>query len=142
MLYVKLIIQFYLVHHMIYHILVLQTTLLDYLFHYNKDGNGNLDGSHKGTLSIVYQNTKGDLKIYQENFVSIVEINRAPNNHFDYQLIGDIADIYEELDTNKEIYNKFIAKKPLKDNAYCEIIKYYDLFKYRLLKLFESKKLI
>ena len=47
-------------------------------------------------------NTKGDLKIYQENFVSIVEINRAPNNHFDYQLIGDIADIYEELDTNKE----------------------------------------
>ena len=47
-------------------------------------------------------NTKGDLKIYQENFVSIVEINRAPNNHFDYQLISDIADVYEDLDKQKD----------------------------------------
>tara|TARA_E500000178_G_scaffold313161_1_gene330385 strand:- start:948 stop:1910 length:963 start_codon:yes stop_codon:yes gene_type:complete len=48
----------------------------------------------------------------------------------------------KELDTNKEIYNKFIAQKPLNDNAYSEIIKCYDLLKSKLLQLFESKKLI
>ena len=48
----------------------------------------------------------------------------------------------KELDTNKEIYNKFIAKKPLKDNAYCEIIKYYDLLKTKLEYLFNTHSLI
>ena len=48
----------------------------------------------------------------------------------------------KELDTNKEMYNKFIAKKPLNDNAYIEVIKYYDLLKSRLLQFSESNKLI
>jgi len=47
-------------------------------------------------------NNKGDLYILTKDFVSIVEIRRPPNNHFDYQLIGDIADVYEELDLSKD----------------------------------------
>tara|TARA_X000000368_G_scaffold414903_1_gene405621 strand:- start:219 stop:992 length:774 start_codon:yes stop_codon:yes gene_type:complete len=46
--------------------------------------------------------TKGDLRISQEEYISIVEINREPNNHFDYQLISDIADVYEDLDNQKD----------------------------------------
>ena len=46
--------------------------------------------------------TKGDLRISQEEYISIVEINREPNNHFDYQLISDIADVYEDLDKQKD----------------------------------------
>ena len=38
----------------------------------------------------------------------------------------------KELDTNKELYNKFITQKPLNKNAYCEIIKYYELLKNKI----------
>ena len=42
----------------------------------NKDGNGNLDKSNKGTLSIVYKNTKGDLKVVVKD-VGVVDYKKG-----------------------------------------------------------------
>ena len=42
----------------------------------NKDGNGNLDKSNKGTLSIVYKNTKGDLKVIVKD-VGVVDYKKG-----------------------------------------------------------------
>ncbi|SVA36945.1 uncharacterized protein METZ01_LOCUS89799 [marine metagenome] len=39
-----------------------------------------------------------DLKVSLENQVGIVEINRPPNNHFDYKLISYIADSFDNFD--------------------------------------------
>ena len=39
-----------------------------------------------------------DLNLFMENQVGVVEINRPPNNHFDHQLISQIADSFEEFD--------------------------------------------
>ena len=39
-----------------------------------------------------------DLKVSLENQVGIVEINRPPNNHFDYKLISYIADCFDNFD--------------------------------------------
>ena len=41
---------------------------------------------------------KVDLNIFVENQIGIVEINRAPNNHFDYKLIAQIADCFMDFD--------------------------------------------
>ena len=72
----------------------------------NKDGNGNLDGSHKGTLSIVYQNTKGDLKVvvkdvgvvdYKKGEIIINTINitstMAANNLIEIQAFPESNDV-------------------------------------------------
>tara|TARA_B100000035_G_scaffold310480_1_gene318360 strand:- start:897 stop:1850 length:954 start_codon:yes stop_codon:yes gene_type:complete len=56
--------------------------------------------------------------------------------------IDSVVKKIKELDTNKEMYNKFISQKPLNDNAYIEVIKCYDLLKSKLLQFFESKKLV
>ena len=37
-----------------------------------------------------------DLKTKLENHIGYVSINRPPNNHFDAELIGQIADFLEE----------------------------------------------
>jgi len=42
----------------------------------NKDGNGNLDKSNKGTLSVVYRNTKGDLKVVVKD-VGVVDYKKG-----------------------------------------------------------------
>ena len=39
-----------------------------------------------------------DLNVSLENQVGIVEINRPPNNHFDYKLISYIADCFDNFD--------------------------------------------
>jgi enoyl-CoA hydratase/carnithine racemase len=39
-----------------------------------------------------------DLKVSLENQIGIVEINRPPNNHFDYKLISYIADCFDNFD--------------------------------------------
>ena len=45
--------------------------------------------------------TKVDINISLENKIGIVEINRPPNNHFDYKLISQIADCFEDFDKDK-----------------------------------------
>tara|TARA_Y100000588_G_scaffold229637_1_gene243365 strand:- start:2428 stop:3219 length:792 start_codon:yes stop_codon:yes gene_type:complete len=42
---------------------------------------------------------KQDLSVKIENYVAIVEIQRPPHNFFDVDLINQIADVYEALDT-------------------------------------------
>ena len=72
----------------------------------NKDGNGNLDKSNKGTLSIVYQNTKGDLKVvvkdvgivdYKKGEIIINTINitstMSPNNLIEIQAFPESNDV-------------------------------------------------
>ena len=39
-----------------------------------------------------------DLNVSLENQVGVVEINRPPNNHFDYKLISYIADCFDNFD--------------------------------------------
>ena len=87
----------------------------------------------------------GCIPIYYCNDDVIIEPEILNNDFiikYNNNNIDSVVQKIKELDTHKEIYNKFIAKKPLNDNAYIEIIKYYDLLKSRLLQLFESKKLI
>ena len=43
-----------------------------------------------------------DLKTKIKNHIGYVTINRPPNNHFDAELIGQIADFLEEMDKEKE----------------------------------------
>lgn len=45
--------------------------------------------------------TKVDINISLENKIGIVEITRPPNNHFDYKLISQIADCFEDFDKDK-----------------------------------------
>ena len=72
----------------------------------NKDGNGNLDGSHKGTLSIVYQNARGDLKVvvkdvgvvdYKKGEIILNTINItstiSPNNLIEIQAFPESNDV-------------------------------------------------
>lgn len=44
-----------------------------------------------------------DLNIEHHGHVALVEINRPPNNFFDAALIHGIADVFEELDQNREV---------------------------------------
>ena len=39
-----------------------------------------------------------DLNVSLKNQVGVVEINRPPNNHFDYKLISYIADCFDNFD--------------------------------------------
>ena len=41
---------------------------------------------------------ESELNIFLENQVGVIEINRPPNNHFDQQLISQIADSFENFD--------------------------------------------
>ena len=43
-----------------------------------------------------------DIEVTLDNHVGIVEIKRPPNNHFDYQLITNIADSFDSLDQNSD----------------------------------------
>ena len=43
-----------------------------------------------------------DLKTKIENHIGYVKINRPPNNHFDAELIAQIADFLEEMDKESE----------------------------------------
>ena len=49
-------------------------------------------------------NRQGDLS-YEigSDGVAVVEIHRSPNNFFDFQLIQDIATVYEGFDTNPDV---------------------------------------
>jgi enoyl-CoA hydratase/carnithine racemase len=44
----------------------------------------------------------GDVSVKLEAHVALVEIHRPPHNHFDAQLIQDLADAFEALDSNLE----------------------------------------
>src|SRR5437773_11615144 len=44
----------------------------------------------------------GDVSVRVEEHVALVEIHRPPHNHFDAQLIQDLADAFESLDKNPE----------------------------------------
>jgi enoyl-CoA hydratase/carnithine racemase len=44
----------------------------------------------------------GDVSVKLEAHVALVEIHRPPHNHFDAQLIQDLADAFEALDSNPE----------------------------------------
>ena len=44
----------------------------------------------------------GDVSVRVEEHVALVEIHRPPHNHFDAQLIQDLADAFESLDRNPE----------------------------------------
>jgi enoyl-CoA hydratase/carnithine racemase len=44
----------------------------------------------------------GDVSVKLETYVALVEIHRPPHNHFDAQLIQDLADALEALDINLE----------------------------------------
>ena len=72
----------------------------------NKDANGNLDKSNKGSLSIVYQNTKGDSKVvvkdagivdYKKGEIILNTINItstvSPNNLIEIQAFPESNDV-------------------------------------------------
>ena len=44
-----------------------------------------------------------DLEITKNNHVAVVEIQRAPNNFFDTQLINDLADCFETFDQSHDV---------------------------------------
>lgn len=44
----------------------------------------------------------GEVGVERHDHVALVEIQRAPHNFFDYKLISDIADAFEEMDRDKE----------------------------------------
>ena len=46
--------------------------------------------------------SNNDLKTKLEDHIGYVSINRPPNNHFDAELIGQIADFLEEMDNERE----------------------------------------
>ena len=46
--------------------------------------------------------SNNDLKTKLEDHIGYVSINRPPNNHFDAELIGQIADFLEEMDNESE----------------------------------------
>ena len=48
-----------------------------------------------------------DIEIELKGYLAHVEIQRPPNNFFDYLLIEQIADAYEELDEIYRIDNKY-----------------------------------
>ena len=52
-----------------------------------------------------------DLKVSLENQVGIVEINRPPNNHFDYKLISYIADSFDNFDKDIISYSPLLGNK-------------------------------
>ena len=43
-----------------------------------------------------------DISVNLEDYVATIEIQRPPNNFFDYLLIGQIADAFNELDENDD----------------------------------------
>lgn len=43
-----------------------------------------------------------DISVRTENFIRTVEIQRPPNNFFDYSLIGQIADAFDKADADPE----------------------------------------
>ena len=43
-----------------------------------------------------------DISLTISGFIATVEIQRPPNNFFDFDLIREIADIYERLDDNSD----------------------------------------
>jgi enoyl-CoA hydratase/carnithine racemase len=45
----------------------------------------------------------GDVQIKVSGHVAVVEIQRGPNNYFDYCLIDDLATAYESLDKESEV---------------------------------------
>ena len=72
----------------------------------NKDADGNLDKSNKGSLSIVYQNTKGDSKVvvkdagivdYKKGEIILNTINItstvSPNNLIEIQAFPESNDV-------------------------------------------------
>jgi len=44
----------------------------------------------------------GDVSVRLEAHIALVEIHRPPHNHFDAQLIQDLADAFESLDSDPE----------------------------------------
>ena len=47
--------------------------------------------------------SNNDLKTKLEDHIGYVSINRPPNNHFDAELIGQIADFLEEMDNERAV---------------------------------------
>ena len=86
----------------------------------------------------------GCIPIYMADNNTIIEDNII-NNDFIIKYTNDTAENAVkkiiEIDTNDEKYKEHLKINPFKPNANDEIIKYYDLLKSRLLKLFESKNL-
>ncbi len=49
-----------------------------------------------------YPTTNGDIEVTRDGYVAVVEIQRPPNNFFDIDLIHTLADVFDDLDKNKE----------------------------------------
>ena len=92
-----------------------------------------------------------ELKITLENQVGIVEIQRPPNNHFDYKLISQIADAFDKLDLNNDCRCIVLCSKGKHFCAGANFGKdrdmqdkadpYYELYK-QAVRLFRNKKTV
>ena len=65
-----------------------------------------------------------DLKTKLENHIGYVSINRPPNNHFDAELIGQIADFLEEMDNESECRSIILSSEGKSCCLYFETLSY------------------
>ena len=61
-------------------------------------------------------------------------MNNNSTHRYNNNNINEIVTKIKELDSNPEILKKFLEIKPLKDDAYNNIIKKYDQLKYKILE--------
>jgi len=53
----------------------------------------------------------GDVTVHLESYVALIEIHRPPHNHFDAQLINDLADAFEAMDNDHECRSIVLASE-------------------------------
>ena len=89
-----------------------------------------------------------DLKTKLANNIGYVSINRPPNNHFDAELIGQIADFLEEMDQSKDCRTiilssegkHFCAGADFTRSSYKEESDTYERLYQEAVRLFKTKK--
>ena len=89
-----------------------------------------------------------DLKTDLQNNIGFVSINRPPNNHFDAELIGQIADFLEEMDKHEDCRSiilssegkHFCAGADFTRSSYKEESDPYEKLYKEAVRLFKTKK--
>ena len=89
-----------------------------------------------------------DLKTDLQNNIGFVSINRPPNNHFDAELIGQIADFLEEMDKHQDCRSiilssegkHFCAGADFTKSYYKEESDPYEKLYKEAVRLFKTKK--
>jgi hypothetical protein len=58
----------------------------------------NIQNQRAGRAHVLGKSKMADIGVNTEDYVTTVELQRPPNNFLDVGWIGDLADIYEQLD--------------------------------------------